>query len=60
LKFFQQTLIEYFQAGFDLKISNAIMIAIEIVIRIDQGLIENGWAVHISEDTLGASLEEVL
>jgi len=40
LIFFHQTLIENFQTGFGLQISNAIMIAIEKMIRIDQGLIE--------------------
>jgi len=40
LKFFQQTLIEKFQAKFDFQFSSVIVIAIEILIRIDQGLIE--------------------
>jgi hypothetical protein len=41
LKFFQQTLIENFQARFDFENSNAIVIAIENVSRSDQGLIES-------------------
>jgi len=39
LKFFEQTLIFIFQSSFDFKISNAITIAIEKPIRIDQTLI---------------------
>jgi len=35
-------LIENFQSSFDLKISNAITIMIEKVVRINQSLIENG------------------
>jgi hypothetical protein len=42
LKFFQQTLIEKFPAGFDFEISNAIVIAIEKLIRIDRTLIDPG------------------
>jgi hypothetical protein len=41
LKFFQQTLIENFPAGFDLDYSGAVVIAIENVSRIDQGLNEH-------------------
>jgi len=41
LKFFQQGLIENFRAGFDFVFSNAITIAIEKVIRINQTLIES-------------------
>jgi hypothetical protein len=55
LIFFQQTLIENFQARFDLEFSSVIVIAIENVSRIDQGLIENCRAIHISEDALGVS-----
>jgi len=40
LKIFEQTLIEKIPAGFDFEILNAIVIAIETLIRFDQGLIE--------------------
>jgi hypothetical protein len=40
LKIFEQTLIEKIPAGFDFEILNAIVIVIELVNRIDQGLIE--------------------
>jgi hypothetical protein len=59
LKFFQQTLIENFQARFDLEFSNAIMIAIENVSRSDQGLIKNCRTINISEDALGASARRI-
>jgi len=41
LKFFQQTLIEIFQARFDFIILNAIMIAIEMMSRSDRTLINH-------------------
>jgi len=41
LKFFQQTLIENFQARFDLEFSSVIVIAIEKLIRIDRTLIKD-------------------
>jgi hypothetical protein len=53
--FFQQGLIENFQAGFDLKILSVIGIAIENGSRGDQGLIERDW-IHpmvIYDDALG-------
>jgi hypothetical protein len=40
LKIFQQGLIENFLAGFDLEISNAIGIAIEMMSWSERGLIE--------------------
>jgi hypothetical protein len=44
LKFFQQGLIENFQAGFDFEFSNAIGMMIENVSRNDRTLIENNPA----------------
>jgi hypothetical protein len=48
-------LIENFQAGFDFIFSSVIVIAIDKLIRNDQGLIENCRAIHNSEDALGAA-----
>ena len=42
LTFRERTLIDFFSAGFDFEISNAIVIAIEMVSRIDRTLIEHG------------------
>jgi hypothetical protein len=57
MKLFNRTLIVIFQPDFDQKISNAIVIAIEKLIRIDRTLIEhclNGSAFPFDLDS-GAS-----
>jgi hypothetical protein len=62
LNFFQQGLIEKFSAGFDFEISNAIVIAIELVNRIEQGLIENGLneSAFVYDDAPRASLRTLV